>query len=199
MKQPYERLAWARERAGFESPRDAARAFQWNENTYKSHENGMRGFRYDAAVKYGRVFRVSPAWLMTGEGSPDRATVPIVGYIGAGTEIYPIDDHQKGGGLDETEAPPGVVSGVVAVKVAGDSMYPAYNDGDIIYYGQHATDIAECVGREAVVHLEDGRTLVKRIQLGSQPGFVTLISHNAPPISDVKPRWISRVLWVKRA
>jgi hypothetical protein len=64
-----ERLRWARESAGFKSPREAARKFEWNENTYKSHENGVRGTRGlpEAAMKrYGRAFGVAWEWIAVG-------------------------------------------------------------------------------------------------------------------------------------
>jgi phage repressor protein C with HTH and peptisase S24 domain len=67
------RLRWAREAAGFESSRAAARQFEWNENTYKSHEQGIRqaeGLKQRHAEKYARAFKVNLAWLLTGRGDP---------------------------------------------------------------------------------------------------------------------------------
>lgn len=194
-----DRLRQVRERAGFESAREAARAFGWNENTYKSHESGIRGIPHERIKRYAAAFRVSPAWLWNGDGSPDQVTVPIVGYVGAGQEITPIDDHEKGGGLEEIEAPPGVTSGVVAVRVRGDSMYPAYLDGDTLFYSRKTVDLGECVGRECIVRLRDGRSFVKTLQRGTQPNTVTLMSHNAPPLWDVEADWIAPVEWVKKA
>lgn len=68
------RLRWARERAGFTSIRAAAIANGWNENTYKSHEQGIRqaeGLKEKHARKYARAFKVSLAWLSFGIGDPD--------------------------------------------------------------------------------------------------------------------------------
>lgn len=58
------RLKAAREKAGFSSAADAARAFGWTESAYRHHENGTRGFGADAAKKYGRAFKVKPGWLL---------------------------------------------------------------------------------------------------------------------------------------
>jgi hypothetical protein len=69
------RLRWARERAGYTSIRSAALAFGWNENTYKSHELGIRqaeGLKLKYLERYARAFHVSPAWLATGRGDPIR-------------------------------------------------------------------------------------------------------------------------------
>lgn len=67
------RLRWARLYAGFLSARSAANNFGWNENTYKSHEQGIRqaeGLKQKHAEKYARAFQVSLPWLMSGQGDP---------------------------------------------------------------------------------------------------------------------------------
>lgn len=61
-----ERLKQARTDRGFMSPTDAARAFGWNINTYRSHENGNRDISKSAAIKYAKAFSVSVDWLLTG-------------------------------------------------------------------------------------------------------------------------------------
>lgn len=68
--EPHDRLRQARLRAGYETAKSAAKAFGWNPDTYKQHENGLRGLRPQVAIKYGRTLRVSPAWLLTGENPP---------------------------------------------------------------------------------------------------------------------------------
>jgi hypothetical protein len=67
------RVRWAREAAGFSSARAAAENFEWNENTYKSHEQGIRGkdgIKPRHLEKYARAFNVSPEWLAFGRGGP---------------------------------------------------------------------------------------------------------------------------------
>jgi hypothetical protein len=69
------RLRWARENAGYGSIRSAAIAFGWNENTYKSHEQGLRrdgGLTEVLLKKYARAFGVSTTWLAFGTGNPKR-------------------------------------------------------------------------------------------------------------------------------
>lgn len=73
--QKAERLRSAREKAGFASAADAARAFGWTESAYRHHENGTRGFGPDAAKKYGRAFKVLPGWLL-GLESVERGPPP---------------------------------------------------------------------------------------------------------------------------
>lgn len=146
-----------------------------------------------------REFGVRPEWLETGVGRKyGGQVVPVVGYVGAGAEVIAIDDHEQGGGLDEVELPMAQSADAVAVIVRGTSMYPAYNDGDLIFYDQIQEDPAACIGREAVVRLEDGRTFIKYLSQGSAPGFFTLLSYNAPPMTDVPVQWAARVHWVRR-
>lgn len=61
-----ERLKQARTDRGFENPTDAARAFGWNVNTYRSHENGNREISKSAALRYAKAYNVSVDWLLTG-------------------------------------------------------------------------------------------------------------------------------------
>lgn len=65
-----ERLRAARRAAGFKTQRSACKHFGWNENTYRSHENGPRGIGKRAAIEYARTFGVSVTWLLTGVDDP---------------------------------------------------------------------------------------------------------------------------------
>ena len=64
-----DRLRDARERAGFESAADAARALSVGVSTYSHHENGIRGYDENAAAKYARRFGVAKEWLIFGTNS----------------------------------------------------------------------------------------------------------------------------------
>ena len=58
----------ARIAAGFEDATKAAERFGWNVISYRSHENGIRGIKPTVGKAYAKAFKVSQAWLMTGEG-----------------------------------------------------------------------------------------------------------------------------------
>jgi phage repressor protein C with HTH and peptisase S24 domain len=124
--------------------------------------------------------------------------IPVVAYIGAGAEFTFVDDHQKGAGLDMVEGPPGCPPNAVAVMIRGESMYPAYYDGDILFYDTLSTDIDQFLNRQCVCRLADGRTLVKTPTRGSNAQLFTLTSFNAPPIPDVVLEWCAKIEWVKR-
>lgn len=200
MKLLADRLKHARILAGFESAASAARRFHWAEPTYSAHENGTRGFPMNKAQAYAAAFAVNLEWLITGKGAPKQGErVAVVGYVGAGQKIVPIDDHAKGNGIDMIDAPPGVKgSGLCAVKVRGDSMYPAYQDGDVIFYGDHEP-LKELIGKEVVAELVTEEKYIKTLENGSKAGFFTLSSYNAPPLRDVKIKWASRVRFIAKS
>lgn len=198
MKGLPDRLKEARIAAGFDEATAAATAFGWAAPTYLSHENGSRTPRYTTVEQYARAFRVSTAWLLTGYGKMKGRLVPLVGYVGAGAEVFFVDDHAQGAGLEYIEAPSELAGTAVAVQVRGNSMYPAYKDGDIIFYDEHADDLTALIGRECVVRLRTGETFVKLLSHSSHAGW-TLLSHNAPPLVDISIEWAAPVAWVKKA
>ena len=192
---PGARLRQARSKR-YAQAKEAATAHGWGVSTYISHENGTRGFRFDTAQVYARAFGVDATWLMTGRNPPvrGRQTVPLVGYVGAGGSIMPVDDHAQGAGIEEVEAPPDLDQAVVAVQVRGDSMYPAFHAGDIIYYGEHVPPDT-IAGKDCVVQFADGRMMVKTLHRAGDA--YTFSSYNAPPI--LAPfNWVAPVLWIKR-
>jgi phage repressor protein C with HTH and peptisase S24 domain len=193
MAEPFERLQAARENAGFENATDAARSFGWNENTYRSHENGERGLRPAIAARYADAFRTTAAWLLTGEGPQEtRNIVRLVGGIGTGAVIESEFEQEPPGGFDEIEIPYPVPPEAVAFEIVGDSMWPRYDPGDVVICWKLAQTRNETDGWEAAVRLTDGRRYLKTIRRVSKDSF-DLISHNASPIRNVQIEWACKV------
>lgn len=146
------RLIEARKAAGYEKAADAARALGISPPTYFAHENGSRGIGADAGAVYARRFKVSFEWLMTGKKSevipsntsndPDYSgvadiangsqNVPILGSVFGGISG---DRFQVGQAVDFARRLPGIANNktVFALYVRGDSMFPRFADGDLIY------------------------------------------------------------------
>lgn len=76
------RLRLARAAANFASANAAASHFHWSVHTYTQHENGTRGLSR-SAKKYAKAFKVSPSWLLTGEGAGpgDAASLEIAELV----------------------------------------------------------------------------------------------------------------------
>ena len=195
MESPATRLRQAREDKGFRSASTAAARLQVGASTYRHHENGTRDYDAQAAKKYARAFGVDPSWLLYGKKNREYS-VPIVGYIGAGAEFTALDDHAQGAGLDEISTMP-MPSNSVAVKVRGTSMMPVYNEGDVLIYSERRGDIYEFLNRRCVCGLADGRILVKTPTRGADDRLFTLMSFNAPPITDVALEWCAKIEWVQ--
>jgi hypothetical protein len=203
METAKDRLRFARKQAGFKSARSAALAHGWPESTYRSHENNNainRNYGYDDAVKYGRAFRRDPLWLLFGDRFKDRQIqqLPVIGYVGTGAVVEPVDDHLQGAGLDTIPAPPDVRDGIGLI-VRGTSMMPRYNPGDIVICENIERDLTSLIGRECYIQLADGKVYVKKLRRGSEPGRFTLVSHNAEDIEDVQIVRAYPVAWVKLA
>lgn len=98
------RLEQARIARGFDEAKKAAAFFGWNYNAYAQHENGTRGLSRIAAT-YAKAYRVSEAWLLTGEGAgpgeaaevPGLRKVIVSAHIQAGiwTETWEWDEHAQ--------------------------------------------------------------------------------------------------------
>ena len=161
MSEKHERLRQARIKAGFRHASDAANAIGVTASTYRAHENGQNEFHLDEAKRYGRKFAVNPLWLLGEEGedlviageaiAPTLETGPsqpngvIKGRVEGEGKRIPVYGQAVGGVdgefmmngnvLFEVLAPPVIshISKAYAVSVAGDSMSPRYEDGEICF------------------------------------------------------------------
>jgi phage repressor protein C with HTH and peptisase S24 domain len=159
-------------------------------------ESGARRLTVEWMNRISRALGVVPADLLA---STARRMIPLVGYVGAGAEVFAIDDHAKGAGLDEVECPWSELGpSTVAVRVRGESMVPAYYDGDLIFYESTNADFMHLLGKECVVALADGRMFVKQLRR-TATGQWYLHSHNAEPILGINIEWASKVRLIQRA
>ena len=127
------------------------------------------------------------------EGAPSR-NVPVMGYVGAGAEIFPFGDIPEREGMRQVQCPVGLdPAKTIAAEVRGDSMFPI-GDGWLIFFGRGNGVPYEAVGQMCVVKLaHDGPTLVKHLRPGYRRGRFNLISTNAAPREDVELDWAALV------
>ena len=117
-------------------------------------------------------------------------SVPIMGRVGAGAVIEPVPPE----GLGEVELPFPISEETVAFEVAGDSMLPKYENGDIIVvFREQRHPVSSFYGEEAAVRLKSGERYLKTIERGKSASFVNLTSFNAKPISGVRLEWIGEI------
>lgn len=145
----------------------------------------------DKFAKIAKVLDTTVSDLL-GEQPDMQRLVPLMGYVGAGQAVYPIDD----GGSEMVEAPPEASESTVAVRIRGDSMLPAFEDGWLLYYSRHLPP-QEMINRRCVVQLADGRILVKTLRRGAVQDVWTLTSTNAADIEDVVVEWAAPIDWIR--
>lgn len=196
MGERHDRLRRARIAAGFERTTDAAARFGWNENTYKSNENGNAPFSFKKAKEYAEAFGVRAEWLYDAAGAMNDSGdlyVPVIGRVGAdadGLVIYTTGDVTG----DMAPIPPGGSSESVALEVSGHSMRALAEDGALLYFeDQRTPPTPDMLGYPCIVETEDGRVLVKRLLKGSKGGVYDLESQVGPTISDVRLRWAAEI------
>jgi transcriptional regulator with XRE-family HTH domain len=127
-------------------------------------------------------------------------SVPLIGYIGPGAEVHGAEGRLIGGAPEIVEHPPVGGGALVALRVQGQTMYPRYENGDLIYYyNEPGVRETECLNRECVLKLRDGPTYLKKLLKGRHHHRYTLRSHNAPDIEEVDVEWASPVYWHKPA
>jgi repressor LexA len=121
-------------------------------------------------------------------------SVPIMGRVGAGAVIQPESEQMPPEGLGEVELPFPISEETIAFEVAGDSMMPKYENGDIIVvYREQRHPLTSFYGEEAAVRLKTGERYLKTIERGKSASVVNLTSFNAKPINAVKLEWIGEI------
>src|ERR1700732_1208236 len=118
-------------------------------------------------------------------------TVPIMGRVGAGAVIEPEHEQVPPEGLGEIELPFPIAEETLAFEVAGDSMLPKYENGDIIVvFKEQRHPVSSFYGEEAAVRLKTGERYLKTIERGKSATVVNLTSFHANPIHGGKLEWI---------
>lgn len=162
-------------------------------SSVQRYETGQYELTINDAAALARALECDTAALLPGAES---RVVPLVGKVGAGTQVFPLDDHAKGAGLDEVEAPANLdPRKTVAVEIDGDSMFPL-ESGWVLFYSREPDRRPEdLIGKLCIVKLADtGAMMVKQLRRGFERERFTLVSSNAPPIENVRLEWAAPVL-----
>jgi len=131
-------------------------------------------------------------------GAPTRG-VPLLGFAEAGAGGY-FDDggFPAGAGWDEIAFPAVDDTHAYALEVSGQSMEPAYRDGDVILVSP-ATPIRR--GDRVVVKTRDGEVMAKELKRSTAKS-IELKSLNAQhpdrTIANEDVLWVARILWASQ-
>lgn len=161
--------------------------------------SGRQGVSTATLATLAPVLETTFAWLATGQGE-DKSTAPIVGYIGAGSVINPEFEQVPPEGLETVELPVTIQDGLVGFRVSGESMRPAYRDGDVILvWREQRMPTDAYVGEEVAVRTQDGRRFLKEIHGTGKRGVYNLFSHNDRLIEKVRIEWVGEIAHVVKA
>lgn len=157
-------------------------------------ERGERKLTREWAERLASALGVPPQSLLF----PAMAAVPVVGLVGAGGSISTEAENDQFDPLFMIDLPFALSDDAIGFEVRGDSMFPAYKDGDIIIVSRTGAPVESVLGLEAVVRLgaadEPGDRFFKMPLRGSTPGTYDLESYNAPPMRGVKIGWASSLI-----
>jgi transcriptional regulator with XRE-family HTH domain len=161
-------------------------------------ESGDRNLSVKNMNLFAHALKVEPRELLH-SAEERKNVVAVMGRIGAGAEITPDDEQIPPEGLYEIETPFPIPDDAIAFEVVGESMWPRYDEGDIIICWRQGVRADEVVGWEAAVKTSTGSRYLKRVLRGSTPDTFDLESHNAPPIRGVHLIWIASIQSVIRS
>lgn len=161
------------------------------QQTYQRYEVGGRRLKADQLPIFAAIFGVEPNELIN-EALSRR--IAIVGYVGAGAEVLPIEDLPLWEGVYEVDCPRELrPTDTEALIVEGDSMMPIEPRSVLFVSKSRPLTAEEMLGKLCVLEIADGRRLVKQVRRGYAKGRYNLISTNAAPIEDVEIERAARV------
>ena len=136
---------------------------------------------------------------LIGDGARSLQSVPLLGLAQAGGSGY-FDDNgfPSGKGWDEVALPAAGDEHAYALEISGDTMKPAYRDGDIIVVSP-GTPIRR--GDRVVVKISDGEVMVKELKrrTAKMLELASLNPAQADRMLDADDvDWIARIVWASQ-
>lgn len=160
-------------------PRTKGMISQW--------EKGTTTPTLEQIVEIARELHTDQTWVAFGSNS---RTIPIIGQVITGGVVVVLND------VTERVAVPPALEGVLnltAWRIYTDGI-PSLHHGDLLFAGVETNDLNDAIGFDAIVELEAGKILYRRIEHGTKPGCVTLADTRGVAMPDVKPKHVWVVL-----
>jgi phage repressor protein C with HTH and peptisase S24 domain len=190
-----ERIAAVRKSLGLTQV-EVARRLGWSPPNYARIEKGRITPSLKSLEAIAAVLDMPLSSLTTEGVLPEE--VPVIAFASAGEAVEFTDQgYPAGGGMYFLPRPPQFTDpNGFGVEVAGDSMVPKYEDGQVVMVDTRKRPVS---GDYAVIGLMNGEKYVKRYREAG--GLILLESVNPlyPPIA-VQPhevRFAYKIVWVK--
>lgn len=188
-----ERIAAARSAKGW-SQTKLGREIGAGQTTVSSWERGRTEPTREDVRRVAQALQIAISELeLVGPTSASvRKTVPVVGYVSAGSQAVLFAEGQ--GPFDEVDAPDGSTDATVAVEIRGESLGPLFDEWLVYYDDVRRPVTTDLLGELCVVGLPDGRILVKKLQRSrSAPNLYHLLSNVEAPLLDQEVAWAAKV------
>lgn len=168
---------------------ELARRVGRHQTSIGPYERGEYAPPREVLERLAQALDTTPEYLLFGR-DPRRIALPVIGQTGPGGLV-----------VDLALAPPPVrladeLLGVVLI--ADDSMAPRFCAGQLALVRADALPASECLGRDAVVELADGRRLLRRLLPGADPARFDLALASGSTLRAVAVAWarpVVGVLW----
>ena len=137
--------------------------------------------------------------LLSESGKAAIHNVPVIGFAEAGAGGY-FDDggFPVGKGWEEIAFPSVTDEHAYALEISGNSMKPAYRDGDIIIVSPTAPVRR---GDRVVVKTKDGEVMVKELRRKTAKSVELRslnIEHRDRTLQMADVLWIARIVWASQ-
>jgi len=189
-----ERIAGARNEKGW-SQTKLGKAVGQAQTTISSWERGRTEPTREDVARVASALDVPVAQLEFDDQTDpaERRTVPVVGYVGAGSKAHYYATGQ--GELDRVDMPLNGSLQSVAAEIRGESLGPVL-EGWLVYWDDVRNPVTpDLHGRLCVVGLPNDQVLVKKIQPAGQPNHYHLISNSSEStMFDEEVLWAARVI-----
>jgi phage repressor protein C with HTH and peptisase S24 domain len=131
--------------------------------------------------------------------APPVQSVPLLGFSEAGSGGY-FDDGglPAGKGWNQVGLPAVSDEHVYALEISGDSMWPAYRDGDVIVV---SPAMAIRRGDRVVLKTSDGEVMVKELKRRTAKALELQSlnpAHGERTLNAADVAWIARIVWVSQ-
>lgn len=135
------------------------------------YENNQRQFKQDLLYTLSDYFNVSineffpPTQYDNAEMIKDTVKIAIYGSIKAGIPLESQNDI-----VDYMDIPREWVKGgrqLFGLKISGDSMYPKYQDGEIVIF-EHTDDMETYKGKDCAVMINHTESTFKKVLVNEQ-------------------------------
>ena len=185
-----DRIAAARQARGM-SQKALSAAVGTAQTTISSWERNRTEPTRNDVERVALALGLKPSELELGAAAGEARTVPVVGYVAAGSAAILYSEGQ--GNLDQVIAPDNAGPKTVAAEIRGDSLGPVLDNWLVFYDDVRSPVTPDMHNQLCVVGLADGRVLVKRIRPAANGLFHLDSNSNEPTITDQVVEWAARV------